>query len=177
MHMVKLNSTHGPRPALHTLAKSISRPMTTSAKTPRKEGDISSVFVSLSGKEQSPLPQGFARQKKRLIAGREDQVKKSWDRLLYGLREEVRTIERRGSDIIPSIDFQDILAAPRSFQDELRKRGVAIIRGVIPEVEARTYKEDIEKYVRENPQTKGMFKLFCASSHRVTLMSCSIPTS
>lgn len=176
MHMAKLNSTHGLRPASHTFPKPISRQMTTSAQTSRKEGDISSVFVSLSGKEQTPLPQRFADQKKRLIAGREDQVKKSWDKLLYGLREEVRTIEQRGSDIIPSIDFSDIQAAPRSFQDELRKRGAAIIRGVIPEAETRAYKEDIEAYVWENPQTKGMFKFFSASSHRVMLILCSIPT-
>lgn len=121
------------------------RCLATSTQMPRTEGDISSVFISLSGKDKTSLPSRFADQKRRLIAGREDQVKRSWDRLLCKLRSEVCTIEKRGSDIIPSIEFKDIQAAPLSFQDELKKRGVSIIRGVIPEAEARAYKEEIEE--------------------------------
>ena len=133
--------------------------MSTSTQQTHKEGDISSVFVSLSskdGQQQTQLPEEFAHLKKRLIAGREDQIQHSWNRLLYQLREEVRTIQHRGSDAIPSIDYKDIHAAPRSFQEELRKRGVAVVRGVIPESEARGYKEEIEAYVRQNPGTRGM---------------------
>jgi hypothetical protein len=99
-----------------------------------------------------------------LIAGREDQVKRSWDRLLCKLRDEVNIIVQQGSSVIPSIEFEDIGAAPRSFQDALLKRGVAVIRGVIPEGEARAYKEEIEAYVRENPQTKGSPLLEATSS-------------
>ncbi|RAL14192.1 DUF1479 domain-containing protein [Aspergillus homomorphus CBS 101889] len=89
------------------------------------------LFVSLSGAKEKALPPIFAAQKRRLIAGHEDQVKKSWDRLLCTLRDEV-----------------DIQAAPSRFQDELRKRGVAVVRGVIPEGEARAYKEEFEAYMR-----------------------------
>jgi hypothetical protein len=32
---------------------------------------------------------------------------------------------------------------------------VAVIRGVIPEDEARSYKFEIEEYARQNPQTRG----------------------
>jgi hypothetical protein len=125
------------------------------AEPPRKEGDISSVFVSLSGVKEEALPEEFANQKRRLIAGNERHVKESWDRLLRNLREEVRTIGELGSNIIPSIDFKDIKNAPKSFQQELRKRGVAVVRGVVPEAEARSYKELIEDYVRANPHTRG----------------------
>ncbi|OJJ98613.1 hypothetical protein ASPACDRAFT_121159 [Aspergillus aculeatus ATCC 16872] len=144
------------RPALRILSKPRAhRQLATSTQTPRKEGDISSVFVSLSGVKEQALPPRFADQKRRLIAGREDQVKQSWDRLLCRLRDEVGLIATRGSDIIPSIDFKDIHVAPSKFQDELRKRGVAVVRGVIPESEARAYKEEIEAYVRANPQTRA----------------------
>ncbi|GAB1199302.1 hypothetical protein APSETT444_008648 [Aspergillus pseudonomiae] len=127
----------------------------TSSADPRKEGDISSVFVSLSGKEETPLPPRFAHQKRRLIAGREDEIERSWHRLLHTLKDEVRLIHQRGSDIIPSIEFKDIHAAPKTFRDELRKRGVAVIRGVVPEHEARAYKDEIEDYVKANPGTKA----------------------
>ena len=144
---------------IHHIQNGLKR-MSTSTQPARKEGDISSVFVSLSskdGEQQTQLPEEFAHLKKRLIAGREDQIQRSWNRLLYQLREEVRTIQHHGSEVIPSIDYKDIHAAPRSFQDELRKRGVAVIRGVVPENEARGYKEEIEEYVRENPGTRGKF--------------------
>ncbi|PWY88267.1 DUF1479-domain-containing protein [Aspergillus heteromorphus CBS 117.55] len=88
--------------------------------------------------EQTPVPAKSADQIKRLIARRQEQVKRSWARLLK-------------SDVIPSIDFKDIQAAPRSFQNELRKRGVAVIRGVVPEEEARAYKKEIEAYFPANP--------------------------
>ena len=146
------------RRGLQTLTwqPNLKRCLATSTQGARKEGDISSVFVSLSGKERSALPERFASQKKRLIAGREDQIQRSWDRLLRKLKDEVHLIEQRGSDIVPSIDFKDIHSAPAAFRDELRKRGVAVIRGVIPEHEARGYKEEIEHYAKANPGTKGM---------------------
>lgn len=123
----------------------------------RQEGDISSAFVSLSGDngETPPLPSRYADLKRRLIEGREPEIKRSWDRLLCKLREEVKTVRTHASSVIPSIEFRDIENPSTSFQEELRKRGVAVIRGVVPEDEARSYKEDIEEYVRVNPFTKG----------------------
>jgi hypothetical protein len=35
-----------------------------------------------------------------------------------------------------------------------------VIRGVIPEQEARAYKFEIEEYVKKNPQTKGEYPYF-----------------
>ncbi|KAJ5924298.1 hypothetical protein N7466_008485 [Penicillium verhagenii] len=149
-------STQLARPLCKRTLPTGSSCLSTNTQTARKEGDISSVFVSLSGDgKAAPLDERFADQKKKLIAGRGDQLKRSWDRLLCKLRDEVEIIEQRGSDIIPSIDFKDIHAAPRSFHDELRKRGVAIIRGVVPEDEARGFKEEIEAYARANPGTKA----------------------
>lgn len=155
--MVKVTwqSPHGLRCSLKAPVSSSGRGITTTSQAPRKEGDISSVFVSLSGAKEKALPPRFVDQKKRLIAGREEAVKKSWDRLLHRLREEVRTIKRMGSDVIPTIDFKNIKTASEDFRRELRKRGVAVVRGVIPEAEARRYKEEIEEYVRANPQTRG----------------------
>ena len=53
------------------------------------------------------------------------------------------------------IDFKDIDNAPDTFSSELRKRGVAVVRGVVPEQEALQWKEDLREYIRQNPQTKG----------------------
>jgi Protein of unknown function (DUF1479) len=119
------------------------------------EGDISSVFASLSGATDEPLPERFAQLKQDLLKGREDSIIAGWNRLLYRLKVENRIVAECGSFIIPQIDFKDISNENLKFQNNVQKRGVAVIRGVVPEKEARQFKEDIETYVRTNPSTKA----------------------
>lgn len=142
------------RSLLNRICSSNLRKISTTPQA-KPEGDISSVFVSLSGTEATPLPQRFANLKRELTLGREEKLQKGWERLLIRIREEVETIHRAGSSIIPSIAFKDIAKPPSSFNAALRKRGVAVIRGVVPEHEARNYKTEIEAYIRANPSTKG----------------------
>ncbi|KAI9703484.1 MAG: hypothetical protein M1820_005788 [Bogoriella megaspora] len=123
--------------------------------TQKKEGDISDSFASLSGLEFKPLEPRFADLKAQLIYGKHDQVRASWERLLASLREEVSIIADLGPRVIPEIDFQDIDRPSEQFNREYRKRGVAIVRGAIPEGEALQLKEDIRMYIRNNPQTKA----------------------
>lgn len=70
------------------------------------------------------------------------------------MREEVQAIGELSSNVILSIDFKDIKKAPKSFQQELRKRGVTVVRGVVPEVEARSWIDTIEEFVRANPHIR-----------------------
>jgi hypothetical protein len=128
---------------------------TVATQAQKRAGDISDAFVSLSGQQFAPLAPEYADLKRRLIHGHEAAVRDSWDRLLRELREEIPLIVELGSKCIPEIDFRDIDNAPERFSSELRKRGVAVVRGVVPEDEALQWKEDVKKYTRENPHTKG----------------------
>ena len=131
----------------------------TTQQTPKNEGDISSVFRSLSGSDETEqLPQRFADVKRSLVRDR-SALHSSWNRLLARLRDETQTVKFQGSSCIPEIDFADIKNAPAEFSNALRKRGVAVVRQVIPENEAREYKEETERYVAANPSTKGMLGL------------------
>jgi hypothetical protein len=121
----------------------------------KQEGDISDAFASLSGLEFGPLDQRFAAIKAQLIAGNEDKVRASWERLLASLREEVSVIAELGSKVIPEVDYRDIESPSENFSREYRKRGVAVIRGAIPKSEALQLKEDLRTYIRNNPQTKA----------------------
>lgn len=125
--------------------------------TAKAAGDISSVFPSLSGTSSAPLPSRFADLKARLIHGHEDGVRESWVRLLSELRHETETIRAIGSGVIPEISFVDVddVGKRATFKDQLHKRGVAIIRGVVPEKEALDWKEMVKSYVRNYPSTKG----------------------
>ena len=127
---------------------------------PRKEGDISSVFASLSGTEAIPLPARFASIKQSLLLPHAPAIVASWSRLLSSLRSEINEIATAGSDIIPSIDFEESHNHSRvqPFANSLRKRGVAIIRGVVQEEQALGWKSEIKDYLIANPQTKAFPK-------------------
>ena len=146
----------------------------TSTATPavaKREGDISDAFASLSGMQFEPLEPRFADLKARLIAGHEEAVVESWNRLLASLREEIPLIAERGPGIVPEIDFKDIDSASPEFRAEHKKRGVAVIRNVIPETEALSLKQELRDYIDANPQTKAfpsdrpqVYELYWSSS-------------
>ena len=121
----------------------------------KRAGDISDAFQSLSGQQFAPLAPQYAELKGRLIKGREDAIRESWERLLRDLREEIPIIVELGSKVVPEIDFKDIGNASESFKQEHRKRGVAVVRGVVPEEEALQWKEELREYIQKNPHTKG----------------------
>lgn len=129
---------------------------TATTQAQKRAGDISDAFASLSGQEFKPLAPEYAHLKGRLIKGRENEVRESWERLLRDLREEIPLIVELGSKTIPEIDFKDIDNAPEVFNNELKKRGVAVVRGVVAEEEVLQWKEDLRNYIRQNPHTKGI---------------------
>lgn len=130
---------------------------TTSIPSSKPTGDISSVFPSLSGQTAKPLPPRFADLKARLKAGHEDALQASWYRLLAELRKEIEEVKTLGSAIIPEIEYGDIgnVEQRTRFRDGLRKRGVAVIRGVVSAREALGWKELLSRYIATNPGVKG----------------------
>ena len=148
-----------PSPVIRTLHRT--RTATTRAAS-RREGDISDAFASLSGQKFAPLSPEYARLKARLIKGNEEPIRQSWERLLRDLRDEIPLLVDQGSRVVPEIDFSDIDKAPSDFTSELRKRGVAVVRGVVGEQEAMDWKASLSAYIKANPQTKGTLPIFCA---------------
>lgn len=148
-----------------TLARSLARPTHTpqspftrtvaTAAPQKREGDISDAFASLSGRGFAPLEPRFADVKARLIQGYEREIEASWKRLLSALQHELPLISQLGSSVIPTIDFKDIDNASDSFRAEHKKRGVAVIRNVLPTDEALALKDDLRSYIKANPQTKA----------------------
>lgn len=121
----------------------------------KKEGDISDAFASLSGMQFEPLEPRFKDVKSRLIAGNEQAVHESWNRLLASLREEVPLISNLGPKVIPEVDFNNIENASSEFRSEHKKRGVAVIRNVIPPAEILSMKDELRQYIKANPHTKA----------------------
>ncbi|KAI4286397.1 MAG: hypothetical protein L6R35_004352, partial [Caloplaca aegaea] len=151
-------TTHLSVPTCATIhIRSVATTATSTSTSPKPAGDISSVFPSLSGTASPPLPPRFADLKRRLIRGHESRVQDSWCRLLIALQQQRQEITALGSAIVPEINFWDLsdVSQRTSFRDGLHKRGVAVIRGVVPENEALDWKELLRRYIRTNPSTRG----------------------
>lgn len=131
--------------------------MASLATAPRdkREGDISDSFASLAGLKDEPLPDQFRQLKLSLVDGREQRIKASWDSLLEQLKIENEVVANLGPKVVPEVRFGHLDEDLSRCKDEIKKRGAAVIRGVIPEEEARGYKFELDEYIRNNPQTKG----------------------
>ncbi|KGO74350.1 Protein of unknown function DUF1479 [Penicillium italicum] len=149
------------------ISKSAVRAASTSAQTTKAAGDISSVFPSLRPDyKPEPLPARFQELKARIFEKNKDAMTKSWERLLPSLDEEVQKIKAKGGDIIPSIDYSDVIAGKVSEAalKEIRHRGSVVVRNVIPRDQALEYKQRIRDYVTAN---KERVKAFPADSPAV----------
>ena len=90
------------------LAKPATRAASTSAavKTTKAAGDISSVFPSLRPDYQpEPLPPRFRDLKMKYFEGNEENLTRSWERLLPSLAEEVDRIRTIGSSVREHRDY------------------------------------------------------------------------
>ncbi|KAF4429683.1 DUF1479 domain [Fusarium acutatum] len=121
----------------------------------KKEGDISDAFTSLSGAQREPLPDRYRQLKLSLLQGREDKIVRSWKKLLSELKRENEIVANKGPGVIPQIEFKDLERRNDTLREEVKKRGVVVVKGVIPEGEARAYKAEVEEYVARNPSTRA----------------------
>ena len=166
--MLSRVSSRLPKPKLVSAAAHRTATTITGRKA---EGDISSVFASLSGATPQPLPQRFADLKRNLIAGHEDEVVKGWNRLLRRLQDEVALVKKAGSAIIPEIEYKDIENPSEEFRRQHKERGVALVRGVVDPRTASEWKRSLREYISHNPQTKAfppvnpaVFELYWSTS-------------
>ncbi|RAK98909.1 DUF1479 domain-containing protein [Aspergillus ibericus CBS 121593] len=138
-------------------------------------GDISSVFPSLRPDyKPEPLPSRFKDLKLRYFQENEEALKQSWKRLLPSLEEEVHKIKSKGSDIIPSVKYSDVVngTVPNHLLAEIRHRGSVVIRNVLPREKALEWKERIKDYAAANeervkafpPESPAVYELYWTPS-------------
>ncbi|KAG4277611.1 hypothetical protein FPRO04_07388 [Fusarium proliferatum] len=121
----------------------------------KKEGDISDAFTSMSGVKREPLPDRYRQLKLKLLQGREDKIVQSWNKLLRELKRENEIVAKKGPGVVPQIELKDLERSSDALREEVKKRGVVVVRGVVPEGEARAYKAEVEEYVARNPSTRA----------------------
>ncbi|KAB5578370.1 hypothetical protein GE09DRAFT_1168971 [Coniochaeta sp. 2T2.1] len=116
-----------------------------------------------SQQEPIPLQPRFAEIKRKIVSANPDAIAASWNRLLRELKREIDLITAmNAAEVIPSIDFDDVsnasavqsLEKREDFSSQLKKRGVGIIRGVVPKGTAVAWKQELDDYIWTNPQTR-----------------------
>ncbi|GAB1310283.1 hypothetical protein MFIFM68171_00493 [Madurella fahalii] len=95
------------------------------------------------------LPPRFTTLKESLTSGREAPLISSWQRLLRNLSDEVDLVASLGSQIIPTITFEDITSPGQAdrFLTDLRERGAGIIRSVVPRDTALAWSQETGEYL------------------------------
>ncbi|GKZ33158.1 hypothetical protein AbraIFM66950_002944 [Aspergillus brasiliensis] len=134
----------------------------------KKEGDISSVFTSFSGRKSAPLPERFRDLKRNLTTGFEEQIQKSWDELVEVLKVRTEEVATKREAIIPQLNFSDIQSGNVSSTDiaAIRRTGVAVVRGVVDKDVTEKLLSDVRQYVTSRP-----FKGFPSTSDKkVTIL-------
>ncbi|KAH9925701.1 hypothetical protein B0H21DRAFT_141575 [Amylocystis lapponica] len=121
----------------------------------RQEGTIMSVFGTFSG-EQAPLPPRFSDLKKQICTDSKRMVE-TWHELLRELEPAVEEVVEKGADLIPRVPYSDIVRGLTEEQvRDVKKRGLLIIQGGVPEQEALSWKQSIKDYIALNRgQVKG----------------------
>ncbi|GKZ17815.1 hypothetical protein AbraIFM66951_012081 [Aspergillus brasiliensis] len=129
----------------------------------KKEGDISSVFTSFSGRKSAPLPERFRDLKRNLTTGFEEQIQKSWDELVEVLKVRTEEVATKREAIIPQLNFSDIQSGNVSSADiaAIRRTGVAVVRGVVDKDVTEKLLSDVRQYVTSRP-----FKGFPSTSDK-----------
>ncbi|KAK7981203.1 hypothetical protein PG989_013660 [Apiospora arundinis] len=112
--------------------------------------------LSFYGEQPVPLPSRFGSLKRKLVAGHEAELEASWSRLLDALRDEIKHIESRGTDLIPEIQYGDIGRAAQvsTFCDSVKRYGIGVVRGVVEPADAQAWVDETKRYL----ETKHEFK-------------------
>ncbi|KAI1108682.1 hypothetical protein F5Y14DRAFT_445290 [Nemania sp. NC0429] len=156
----RTNGTKRPRQSDHRdgrIAKSRQRPISSPHNSSNNsKTSMEPPVLSFYGTQPVPLPSRFANLKKRLVAGHEAALEASWGRLVVALRDEIKYIDERRAELIPSIDFTAINDAAQvaPFEASLKRHGLGVIRGVVPPEDASRWVEETKTYL----ETKHDFK-------------------
>ena len=85
--------------------------------------------------------------RKKVMAEVEDEIKREVD--------EIAAVRAKGGNVVPVLDFKEVEAGrvSEATRAELRKRGVAVVRGVYPRAQAEAWNAELGEYLAKNRYT------------------------
>ena len=85
--------------------------------------------------------------RKKVMAEVEDEIRREVD--------EIAAVRAKGGNVVPVLDFKEVEAGrvSEATKVELRKRGVAVVRGVYPRAQAEAWNAELGEYLAKNRYT------------------------
>ncbi|KAG8988850.1 hypothetical protein FRB94_002186 [Tulasnella sp. JGI-2019a] len=120
------------------------------------DGDISKFAKSAGAKVVNLTPQ-YAELKQSIVGSSPEahqHLRESFANLLEAIKAGVEEIKSRGSDVVPEASFTEVTSkgSDGAWIEEVKRRGVVVVRDVVDDEEALEWKEKLKRYVEANPQ-------------------------
>ncbi|KAI5124428.1 hypothetical protein M0805_008312 [Coniferiporia weirii] len=104
--------------------------------------------------KRAPLPGRFAELKSGLAPQDEESKRRftdAWNDLLVQLRSATEEIKKEGSNMIPQIEFSDLMKLKPEEIDRIKRRGAILVKNVVDVAQATAWRDELAKFVKENP--------------------------
>ncbi|KZT07579.1 DUF1479-domain-containing protein [Laetiporus sulphureus 93-53] len=108
--------------------------------------------------ELGPCPPRFVEIKQEIAASYPDfqqRVTKAWNELLAELDQVTAEIAKEGTNYVPQVKFSELATLNPERVEEIRRKGSVIIRDVVDDIEAASWKDWLQEYVTTNPGIDG----------------------
>ncbi|KAL5511381.1 hypothetical protein ACEPAH_4597 [Sanghuangporus vaninii] len=114
------------------------------------------------------LPARFADLKQSIVPDEESKARMTaaWNDLLGELRTAVGEIKTNSSSIIPQVEFSELQNLTSEQIDLIKRRGTVLIKNVVDDDQAISWREELKKYIKTNPvegfpeEDKQFFELY-----------------
>ncbi|KAH9948716.1 DUF1479-domain-containing protein [Amylocystis lapponica] len=127
----------------------------------------------MSRLELGPCPPRFVEIKKEIAATYPDfqeRVTKAWNELLTELETVTADIASQGTQYVPEVQFSELGKLSKERMEEIRQKGSVVIKNVVDDAEAVSWRRWLQEYVKTNPvngwpaDDKQFFELYWTKS-------------
>lgn len=86
----------------------------------------------------------------------EERVTKAWAEILEELATKTVEISKAGSTYIPQVKFSDLDILPPETIQEIKRKGSVVIKDVVDDDEAISWRKSLVEFVKANPDVEGI---------------------
>ncbi|KAF8622853.1 hypothetical protein AX15_006697 [Amanita polypyramis BW_CC] len=85
----------------------------------------------------------------------EQRATKAWKEIIEQLNETTAAITKEGSEYIPQVKFSELSALGEDEIKKIRQRGTVVIKDIVDDDEAISWRKDLEELIKTNPGVEG----------------------
>ncbi|KAJ7275778.1 hypothetical protein C8J57DRAFT_1449269 [Mycena rebaudengoi] len=86
----------------------------------------------------------------------QENITRAWNEVLEELDKVTKVIATEGSAYIPQIAFSDLGSVSEVQIADIKRKGSVVIKDIVDDAEAISWKTSLEEFVKANPQAEGI---------------------